>query len=286
MRLLYWLGDGIRLLLFGVFGYRRRVIESNLLRSFPDKSAAEIAAIRRQFEIIFIDTWMETIKLLTASDAWVRRRFICNTTVFEKLHAEGRSCQLMTGHFMNWELYNLYLPAQQPMRFIGIYTRLSSRAMERLFRRLRGRTGSVLIPTSAVQEGGLKPCLDRPYILAPGADQSPKKPMEAYWCRYLQQPTAFPTAPGRNAVKQQLTVVYTWLQRHKRGQYKCHVTWLNDGKPYQNEIALILDFKNALEATIGQQPANYLWSHRRWKHAWQPEYAGRWIDQRHPAPEL
>nr|MCU0333488.1 lipid A biosynthesis acyltransferase [Chitinophagaceae bacterium] len=180
MWLLYLLGDGVRLLLFGAFGYRRKVLETNLRHSFPDKSVKEIAAIRRQFETIFIDTWMETIKLLTASDRWVCQRFVCDTSVFEKLQAEGKSCQLMTGHFMNWELYNLFFPAHQPMRFIGIYTPLSSRAMERLFRKLRGRTGSVLIPTSAVREGGLKPYLDKPYILVLGADQSPNKPLEAY----------------------------------------------------------------------------------------------------------
>ena len=47
--LLYLLSDGFAFLLHDLVRYRRKVVEANLERSFPEKSAAEIAGIRRAF---------------------------------------------------------------------------------------------------------------------------------------------------------------------------------------------------------------------------------------------
>lgn len=45
-RLLYLIGDGIYVLLYYVFGYRKKVVAANLLIAFPEKTAAE----RKQIE--------------------------------------------------------------------------------------------------------------------------------------------------------------------------------------------------------------------------------------------
>jgi KDO2-lipid IV(A) lauroyltransferase len=31
-------------------------------------------------------------------------------------------------------------------------------------------------------------------------------------------------------------------------------------------------YKSEVERVVKADPANYLWSHRRWRHVWQPEY--------------
>ena len=43
--LLYVLSDAMQLLLFGVFGYRLKVVRANLRNSFPEKSEAELKAL-------------------------------------------------------------------------------------------------------------------------------------------------------------------------------------------------------------------------------------------------
>lgn len=278
MWFLYALGDVIGWLLFGVIGYRKKIILQNLRLSFPQKTEAEIKSIAKGFHRNFMDTWMETIKFMTISKTRVQRMVQFDFSLFEKLYAEGKSCQCMSGHFMNWELYNVTIPAFQPLVFLGIYMRISSPAMEKLFRRLRGRFGTVLIPADEVKNG-LDAYMQQPYMLALGADQSPAKPDKARWMNFLHQPTAFPPGPAKNACRTNVPVVFPWLQKVKRGHYIIHVEMLESEPARLSEDEITRKFAHKLQSIIEQYPENYLWSHRRWKHSWKPEYASQWIDE-------
>ena len=277
MRVLYALGDGIGWLLFGLIGYRKKVIIQNIRLSFPQKTDAEINAIAKGFHRNFMDTWMETIKFMTISKARVQKLAQFDFSLFEQLHAEGKSCQAMSGHFMNWELYNVTVPAFQPLIFLGIYMRISNAAMEKVFLKLRSRFGTVLIPADEVKNG-LEPYTKQPYMLALGADQSPSKPDKARWMNFLHQPTAFPPGPAKNACRTNVPVVFPWLQKVKRGHYIIHVEMLIEEPAKLTEDEVTQKFARKLESIIEQYPDNYLWSHRRWKHAWKPEYSNQWID--------
>jgi KDO2-lipid IV(A) lauroyltransferase len=50
------------------------------------------------------------------------------------------------------------------------------------------------------------------------------------------------------------------------------------------EGELTVMFARFLEDSIRKQPENWLWSHRRWKREWKPEYESRWIDKESPKP--
>jgi len=44
------------------------------------------------------------------------------------------------------------------------------------------------------------------------------------------------------------------------------------------EGELTRQYVRYLEAVIRRNPDMWLWSHRRWKHAWKEEYADWWVD--------
>ena len=278
---LYAFGDFIRWLVFGVIGYRKKVVLQNLAHAFPEKSAAEREAIAHDFFIHFIDTWMETIRLLSMSRKGIEQMLEYDYSLLEKYAAKGQSVQLMAGHFMNWELINMSLPIHQPLVWVGIYMKLSSKAMERLFLKIRGRFGAVLVPAQVVRDG-MEQYLQQPYLLGLGADQSPSKPAQSYWMYFLNQPTAFAPGPGRNACKRNLPVVFFWIERKKRGKYVFHLESMFESAEGLTPEKLTIDFAQRLEKIVRQRPANYLWSHRRWKHAWKDEYADNWIDSTPP----
>ena len=275
--ILYAFGDAIRWLIFGVIGYRKKIVMQNLAHAFPEKTEAERAAIAHEFFIHFIDTWIETIRLLSMSRTSIERMISYDYSLLQQYAARGQSVQLMAGHFMNWELINMSLPIHQPLVWVGIYMKLSSKAMERLFLKIRGRFGAVLVPAQVVRNG-MDQYLQQPYLLGLGADQSPSKPAQSYWMYFLNQPTAFAVGPGRNACKRQLPVVFFWIERQRRGRYVFHLESMFDTAEGLTPEKLTQDFAQRLERIVRQQPANYLWSHRRWKHAWKPEYAANWID--------
>lgn len=281
---LYALGDLIRWILFGLIGYRNEVVMHNLRLSFPEKSEEELRKIASQFKQNFVDTWIETIKFFSISP----RRLVKMMEVseeelkfFRDLHAQKKSCQLMSGHFMNWELLPNALPLVQPLTLVGIYMPISSKVMNRVFLSYRSRLGTKLVSAANVKEE-LKQYSSMPIMFAMGADQNPANPQKACWLQFLNQPTAFPKGPSKYACANNLPVYFGWLEKVKRGQYKFHFELMAPEPALLGEPALTLLYARKVEAVIRNHPDNYLWSHRRWKHQWKDEYTADWIDSQVP----
>ena len=76
MWLLYGLSDGLAFLLYTLIRYRRGVVVSNLTIAFPEKTDAERSAIARRFYRNFTDNFIETIKLLSASEKFLQNRLV------------------------------------------------------------------------------------------------------------------------------------------------------------------------------------------------------------------
>ena len=55
-------------LAYYLMGYRKKVVLNNLLIAFPEKTEQERIKIAKQFYKNLIDTFIETIKLLSISD--------------------------------------------------------------------------------------------------------------------------------------------------------------------------------------------------------------------------
>lgn len=60
---LYILADGAYLLLYFVFGYRRKVVRENLLNALPDKTLEEILVIEKRFYRYLASLVFEIIKM-------------------------------------------------------------------------------------------------------------------------------------------------------------------------------------------------------------------------------
>lgn len=72
--LLYLKSSFFYVLVYYVIGYRRKVVKTNLQRSFPEKNEKEIALITRRFYLHFCDVIFETIKLLSISKKTFKKR--------------------------------------------------------------------------------------------------------------------------------------------------------------------------------------------------------------------
>ena len=68
------ISDFFSFLLCYVFKYRKKVIETNLRNSFPEKSDNEISNIRKKFYKHISDYFLETIKLLSVSEKEIKER--------------------------------------------------------------------------------------------------------------------------------------------------------------------------------------------------------------------
>ena len=271
LRVLYIFSECLYGLVFYVFKYRKQVVLDNLLHAFPEKTAQERVRIAKQFYRNFIDTFMESVKLITMSEKQLRKRSTCEVERINELIAKGKNVHGMAGHQFNWEFGNLIYALNLPIPFVGIYMPISNKALDRIFFNLRKRYGTILISAPDFKNKRHE-VFSGQYLLGLAADQNPGHPTNAYWMNFFGRPAPFVTGPAKGAVKYNTAVMMVAFKKVKRGYYHFSVIEIADeGSRYSPEQLTLL-YKNELENVIRKDPANYLWSHRRWKHEWKPEY--------------
>jgi KDO2-lipid IV(A) lauroyltransferase len=278
MWLLYPLAEGLSLLLYHVIGYRRKVVRANLRLAFPEKTTAELIRIEIKFYRNFVDSFIETIKLLSATPAYIKRHFaIDNPEILDNFYDQGRKCQLHLGHTFNWEVANAAMPLLSRYPFIVAYMPLENKIFERLFLHLRGRTGSILLPATRMQRA-IIPYRNTQYLLTLVADQAPPHADQSYWLNFFGHPTPFVRGPERGARIADIPAVFVKFYKARRGYYRVSFITLADHSAALPEGELTRRYRDCLENAIRDQPDLWLWSHRRWKAPWKEEYRKLWID--------
>jgi len=260
-RILYFFSDCIYALVFYVFKYRKDIVLKNISIAFPEKSDQERLAIAKAFYHNLIDTFIESLKFISISRKEVMKRASIDLDLANALIAEGKNVHLMAGHQFNWE----YGP------FIGIYMPITNKVMDRIFFNFRKKFGTVLISATDFKTK-MHHIFSTQYALGLAADQNPGNPNGAYWMHFMGKPVPFVVGPAKGAVKHNTAVLMFGFNKIKRGYYHfdCKLV-AADGAAYTPQQLTLL-YKNELEKVIRKDPANYLWSHRRWKYEWKPEY--------------
>jgi KDO2-lipid IV(A) lauroyltransferase len=270
-RVLYVFSDAIYFLVFHVFAYRKAVVLSNLRIAFPDKTDAERIVIAKQFYQNMIDTFVESIKFITLSKKQALQRSSANFEVLDQALSSGKPVFMLGCHQFNWEYVNVLYPVHLKVPFIGVYMPIANRAFDRIFYDFRKRYGTVLVPATQFKNQR-EELLKGQYVLALAADQNPGHPANAYWLQFFGKPAPFVTGPAKGAIKADAIVVMAEMQRLKRGHYHFAMRILTESANSFEPAQLAALYRNELERVIRQDPANYLWSHRRWKYEWKAEY--------------
>ena len=281
MPVMYLLSDAVHFLIYRLFGYRMKVVMQNLDIAFPEKSLKERKKIARKFYRNLIDTFFEMIKMISASDEFFQKHFSGNWHVMNEWYSNGKPAHIHMGHSFNWEWGNYMTARNLVYKFIGIYMPIKNKSMDRLFLKIRGRGGSVLVPATPAKAyiAGFHPYRNDQYVLGLLADQSPGNASKAFWLNFFGRPTAFITGPEKGARARDLPVFFSHIRKPRRGYYHIEFT-LADANPGDlEEGELTVRFARYLEEIITRFPDMWLWSHRRWKLEWKEEYRKLWIDK-------
>jgi Kdo2-lipid IVA lauroyltransferase/acyltransferase len=282
MWVLYSISNFICWLVFTVFGYRRVVVDKNLAIAFPEKSVAERKLIARKFQQNFTDTFLETIKLFSASKSFLMKRVSVDLAAINALYAKGLRCQVHAGHNFNWEMAQMAFSYYSQYTLLGVYMPLKNNTMNRVFIKLRSRSGTVLLPANDMRKS-LFPYRNTQYLLGLAADQVPGNVHKAMWLNFFGMPSAFASGPEKGARVGDIPVVFVHITKSKRGHYFIHSKLASEHPADLPEGALTLMYRDFLQEVIREQPDMWLWSHRRWKKSWSTEFLSNWIDQL-PAP--
>lgn len=282
LRLLYLLGDLIYFLVVYVFKYRINVVRGNLLIAFPEKTEEEREQILKDFYHNFCDMFMEMIKMVSWTEKDILKRFQGNLEAINKVTGSGKSIQLITAHFFNWEVANLGIAAHSKIPFIGVYMPLSNKPVNEIVKKIRSKTGTLLVAATDFKNQ-MQEHMKHQYVLALAADQNPGKPANAFWMNFFSKPAPFVKGPELGAKRNNTFVFFINFYKVKRGYYQFELELIT-AEPNEfstGELAKLLVTK--IEDSIRKHPANYLWSHRRWKHEWKEEYRKLWAGNDEPA---
>ncbi len=279
LRLLYVLSDLISFFLFRVFGYRRKVIEANLLIAFPEKTVAERNSTAKKFHRNFTDSFIETLKCLSASKNFYDKHCTTDFTLFDKMAAEGKSCQMHACHQFNWEWVNLHWSIHVKQPLVIVYMPLSSKPLDRLFLKLRTKFGTVMLSATESRKAFVA-WRNKTHMLALIADQKPAAPTFSYWLYFFGRPTPFVTGPEKNAMMKKCPVIFGRVAKPKRGQYDSTLVLACEDAAALKPGELTLLYRDFIEDAIRRQPDMYLWSHKRFKYEWDESYRNIWIDKK------
>ena len=269
--IMYGISDLVYGLIYYIIRYRKEVVFRNLSIAFPEKTEQERIQIAKEFYHNFTDTFIETIKLLSISTKNFEKRFTCSDIhVLNDLYATGQSVELVSGHYFNWEFGNLGLARLSKYPFLGVYMPLSNPAFNKIVYDLRSRYGTILLPATQFRAAFLKYSKET-YMLGLVADQSPGGPDHVYWTEFFGKMTPFVKGPEKGAKVNNTAVIYAYYYKVKRGHYKVDLKLLTTDPSSFAEGQLTKTMIREIEASIRQNPANYLWSHRRWKFEFDPE---------------
>jgi KDO2-lipid IV(A) lauroyltransferase len=271
LRILYLISDVIYGLVFYIFKYRRDVVFSNLEHAFPEKTKEEIMVIAKKYYRNLTDTFVETVKLFSVSKNFINKHCRADFSLINRLEEKGKAFQIHPAHNFNWEFSTLHFPLHFKLPLLIVYMPLSNKIFDRVFRTNRSRFGSIMLPATDMRRSFMS-WRNKPHVLALVGDQNPGHPGNAYWFNFFNRPAPFLKGPERAAKEKSCAVFFVFIKKIKRGYYEAEFVLATEDTSALPAGQLTKMYVDALSERMKAQPENWLWSHRRWKWEWKPEY--------------
>ena len=269
--ILYRISDFLFVLLYYVIRYRKKVVKQNIDECFPEKSEKERNRIIHDFYRHLADTFVETIKLLHVSDEDMKRRIVFhNVEEMDKSIENGRSIVMYASHYCNWEwlsaitMWSRY--GTDVMQFGQVYHPLENKWFDQFFLNLRSRFKSHSYPMKRVLRD-LLAAKNNNKVSITGfiSDQHPHFRDQDDVIMFLNHYTAFITGAEVIAKKLDMDVLYFDVKKIKRGYYDCTIRVISRTPNSTEQYEITNTYARMLEQSILESPAEWLWTHKRWK---------------------
>ena len=267
-RILYILSDIIYVLIYRIIGYRKKTVRLNLALTLPHLSFEERKKIEKKFYHHFCDSFLEMIKTMTISEKELKKRFTFdNIELVQEWENKGKSIVLICAHYGSYEwllIMNKYLTK---LTGFGIYKKINNPYFDKLVRDIRGKFDAQLIDTKetipVMKDNQRKGILGYYGFIS---DQSPKIWKVTYWGKFFGMEVPIHTGAEMLAKKLDMNIMFVKGAKIRRGYYKAtFIPYNKDPKEVPN-YEITDQFLRLLEQQIIEEPAYYLWTHKRFKH--------------------
>jgi Kdo2-lipid IVA lauroyltransferase/acyltransferase len=248
-----------------VIPYRRHVVDANLKASFPEWDDVTRERVIRDYYRGFADMLVEVMHSLRLTPDELRRRVVlANPELVRDEVARGKPVLLVAAHQCNWEWMLLGLTTQLGVPVDAAYKPLVDNWAEIEMRKLRGRFGARLIPAQELL-GDIIKQRGVPRAIAMVADQEPVSSERKHWLRFLNRDTAFFLGAEEIARTTRYAAFFIRLERKARGHYRAEFVKLADAGEQLPPGEFTGRYARLVEEQIRAAPADWPWSHKRWK---------------------
>ncbi|MCD4790277.1 MAG: lysophospholipid acyltransferase family protein [Bacteroidales bacterium] len=266
--LLYLISDVLAFKLYYIFRYRKKVVFQNLRNSFPNKTEKEIKEIAKKFYRNFADLIIEVVKIRSITKRQVTKRIqFRNYDLIDDLYKKKKSIIVTIGHCGNWEWMTIVLGMISSYRIFGVVKPLNDPVFEKYLRKLRLKFNidGGLISFKSTFRTMVRQRDDLTINIFAG-DQTPTKDEINYRTQFLNQETPVFLGIEKIAKSLDFAVVFFNVQRRKRGFYDVDISLIEENPQATEDNEITEKHVKMLEKIIIENPDNWLWSHRRWKH--------------------
>ncbi len=262
----------------GHFGYvfdkrHRKVAEENLRRAFPGRySRAELERLVHTVFVHFASIVIEMahIPRLLRRANWRQHISVRNGDVAVGTILCNRPVILLTAHFGNWEIagFSMGMFGFKPH---SIARALDNPYLEKMIRDFRTQTGQEIIYKRGAFDQ-VSAVMRRNSLVGILSDQDAGA--RGVFVDFFGRPASSHKGAAVLALEHDAPICVGFARRLGRDlRYEVWVEKVIDPREYRSRpdpiFSIIQDSAHAVEAAVRQNPEQYFWLHRRWKH--QPE---------------
>jgi lauroyl/myristoyl acyltransferase len=262
LRLVFFKGKMLGALGWLVLRRRRRLAVGNIMAALG-KPEPEARRLAREHFMNLGANLLSALKIATMSDAQIRRRVtveLAPELVIPGDPRERRGWVAVLAHMGNWELLSHLSPLFPQYRFGAVYQKLANDLVDRHFKKGRSRSGVSLFDRREgywkaiefVQAGGALGVLADQYAGTPGT-----------WMPFFRRLTSTTTLPAAMAQRAGVPIVPILIRTTGAARWK--VSALPPIDSSDDADAVTARINRVFEKEIAAAPADWLWSHNRWK---------------------
>ena len=270
MWLLHWLplpllariGEGIGYFLFLVLRRRRHICLTNLRLCFPDMKEAERLKITRRHFQVYVRSVLERGILWWSSEARLRKLIHVEYSI-PMAEMVSSPTIFMCPHFVSLDVAGVAVMLESSL--CSIYTPQRNKSFDKALRQGRSRFRPVKLFSRAE---GVKPIIramkeNLPFFMLPDMDFGPK---DAEFIPFFGVPAATLTALPRIAAATHakvIPVIASIRSGYDGWDVKFDQPWID--YPQADIVSATRHMNAYIESEILKMPAEYFWTHRRFK---------------------
>lgn len=265
-RLFYVFSDVVFVLTYHFVRYRRKVVLANLNLAFPEKEELELKKIRKKFYRHMCDLFLEMVRTMNMNREALKKHYhISNLEVIREIEKK-KSILIVCAHYANWE-WNVSINNYVTSKGYAVYQQLGNRYFDALIKKIRSRWNTTPITQQETVRTVMRnEQLGVRAIYGMVSDQSPMASKAQYWDTFMGVTVPIFNGPEVMARKMDLAVLFARVTKVKRGYYNLEFVPITTQGKSTAETEITRKFLDLTEALIREEPAYYLWTHRRWKH--------------------